>query len=105
MKKYYLTCTVYFSNQEDGLTLLYSSEIYTNDINQVQKIYDSFNWTEVQDEEYISDVPRIKYAITIFATDKKDDLVFLKEKYFLLNLQDFNSEFWSVFNGLNVRNV
>ena len=104
MKKYYLSCTVYFSHPDDGLSLLYSSEIYTKDAKQIEQIYNSFDWPEVYDEEHMPSLQRIKFSVSVYVTDENDDLVFIKEKYLLLNLQDYVPEFWSVFNSLFIKN-
>ena len=98
--KYVLDCSVYFCNSSGGLVILHSSDISSDDLNELNVVFDSFDGTLYTDDQYIPEKPCIKYSVLIGYNYEKEIFHIMKEKYYLLDLKEFKQDFWNISNKL-----
>lgn len=96
MKKYALNCSIYYYTLKDGCHVLYSSETYSDDLDELECLIDEFSGTVHTDSEYDPSNPCIKFSAFIGYIDEKENLCIIKEKYKLLDLKDYYHDFWLI---------
>ena len=97
---YYLNCTIFDWSADNMRLPLYSSEIKNTDLTYLENLYNQVNAPEVIGKEFEPHIECFKFSIAIF-TSKNDDVIILKEKYFILDLKKHFPEFWKLFDIFN----
>ena len=98
--KYLLNCSVYSYIKHDGCSVLFSSEIESDDLAYLEDLLDSFSGMIHLNGEFTPKKPCIKYSVIIGYNDEKENLHIIKEKYVLFDLRTQCTDFWDLANKL-----
>ena len=102
MIEYVLNCSIYYYSKDDGCSVLYSSETFSNDKESLEHLIGEFSGEVYYGGEFTPKKPCIKYSVIIGYNDEKENLHILVEKYKLLNLHDFYKDFWNIADKLHL---
>lgn len=94
MSRYLLNCCVSFCGIDGLGTDLYASDKGSDNIDELEELFNQVSGTFTI-SEYKPDFPCLKYSIVI-ADTANNDTVILKEKYYIIQLQEFHDDFWKL---------
>lgn len=100
MVEYVLNCSIYYYSKNDGCSVLYSSETFSNGKESLEHLIDEFSGQVYYDDEFTPKKPCIKYSVIIGYNDEKENLHIIKEKYVLFDLRTQCSDFWNLASKL-----
>ena len=100
MKKYVLNCSIYYYTLKEGCHVLYSSETYSDNLDELEMLIHEFSGTVHTDGEYNPANPCIKFSAFIGYTDERENLCIIKEKYVLFDLRTQCLDFWNLASKL-----
>ena len=94
--KYLLNCSVYSYTKHDGCSVLFSSEIESDELAYLEDLLDSFSGMIHLNGEFNPKEPCIKFSSIIGYNDEKENLHIIKEKYVLFDLRTQCNDFWDL---------
>ncbi len=92
---YYLNCTIFDWSADNVRLPLYSSDIKSYNLEFLESLYYQVQAPEVIGKEFEPHIECIKFSVAILVS-KNDDMIVLKEKYFILDLRNFFTDFWNL---------
>ncbi len=98
--KYLLNCSVYSYTKHDGCSVLFSSEIESENLAHLEDFLDSFAGLINLNSEFNPKEPCIKFSSIIGYNDEKENLHIIKEKYVLFDLRTQCDDFWDLSSRL-----
>ena len=98
--KYYLNCNVCYCKKNNEWYDLFVSEKESNNLSELEELLDNFDTSTSTCTEFSSKGIIIKYSISIYEDLSDNELKLIKEKCFILDLQEYCNDFWKIANRL-----
>ena len=102
MFKYLLNCCIYCYTEDNRCYALYNTELMSENIEEVEKLFDEFSGEIYENGEYIPNRACIKYSVVLAELDEKEDVHILQEKYQIIDLHEYFNNFWKLSSKLNL---
>ena len=95
--RYHLDTSIFYYS-ELGCLLLTCADLVSERKEELEKLMDELPG-EYYYGEYTPTKPCVKYSVALLKFENGNDASgIIKEKYYILDLKDFNPQFWSLFN-------